>query len=295
MNVVIASEVPIEDANRDQNSVRSGTYDMQRLLEDDAPDGLNFWLLRNNFVNLGDSAFNTPRHRHPFAQIKYLEKGASNFAPGQDIPEGAIAYFPRATFYGPQTKENCISLSMQFGFNGEHQRGQRWESRRVETMERLKERGTLGANGYIVKNDETGEMIVRDSVQAIYEERYKLVTGKELVIRPASYDAPILMHPDAFSYFEAGTGVELRHLGRFYDQPGANGDVAISGLRLTQGGRYTLRAERAQVAWSIAPGLEIDGRPSSALTFVYSPRGETADLVGHDGVELFLVEFPRLD
>jgi hypothetical protein len=295
MDVAIAAEVPVRDANADKTSVRAGTYDSQRMLEDDAPDGFNFWVLRNNFVNLGESAFNTPRHHHPFAQIKYLEKGSSNYVPGKDIPEGAICYFPRSAWYGPQVKENCISLSMQFGFNGEHQRGKRWESRRVEAMDRLRQRGSLDDKGFIFPDPATGETVRKDPVDAIYEERYELLTGKKFVTRPEGYDAPILLHPEGFIYFDAAPGVELKHLGAFYDQPGPNGDCRISMVRLTDGGTHQLGSDRPQVAWSISSGLQIDGRTCPAITCVYSPRGEEAQLTGVDGVEVVIVEFPRLD
>lgn len=294
MDVVNAREVPVRDINQDKTSVRTGSYDSQRLLEDDAPDGFNFWFIRNNFVNVGEDAFQTPRHRHTFAQIKYLEKGSSNYAPGKDIPEGAIAYFPRAAYYGPQQKENCISMSMQFGFNGEHQRGKRWESRRQEVMARLRERGELSDRGFIVEDAASGEKVTQDPVEAIYEERYQLMTGKKLVMRPAGYDGPVLMTPEAFPYFEASPGVELKYLGRFYDQPGPNGDISISMLRLTDAA-YTLGADRAQVAWSIQPGLSLAGEAKPAFTCIYSPRGEECELHGTDGVELFVVTFPRLD
>lgn len=294
MKIAIAGDISVADPNSGLQ-MRTGNIASQRLLDDEAPDGLNFWFVRNVFSDDAEEAFETPRHRHPFAQIKFIEKGSSNYVPGKDIEEGDVAYFPRAAYYGPQRKERCTSIGMQFGFNGQHQRGKRWEERRAETMERLNARGTVENGVFREKDPVTGEITVRDSVEALYDERLQLIEGRKLVVEPAGYEAPILMHPQAFPYFEAGPGVELKHLGKFFDQPGPNGDVRISMVRLSDGGVHTLSSERAQIAWTLMPGLRIGDRACPKLACLYSPRGEATDLSGDDGVEVYIVEFPRLD
>ncbi|HWE45813.1 MAG TPA: hypothetical protein VG407_07270 [Caulobacteraceae bacterium] len=294
MEVIVATDVSVADPNNGLN-VRTGSINTQRLVGDDAPDGLNFWLVRNTFDSNGGEVFQTPRHHHSFAQIKMVEKGSSNFVPGKDIEEGEIAYFPKSAWYGPQAKDNCTSFSMQFGFNGEHQRGKRWEDRRVEAMERLSARGRFEKGLYHETHPLEGEPRTRDSVEALYDERARMVLGKPLPIADEAYDSVILMHPKAFPYFAVSAGVELKVLGRFYDQPGPNGDVCISMVRLSDGGGYTLGDDRAQIGWTLDDGLVIDGKTFPPLTSFYSPRGETTELSGTDGIEVYLVTFPRLD
>ncbi len=294
MEIVVATDVSVKDPNGGLG-VRTGSIDTQRLLGDDAPDGLNFWFVRNSFASTSDEAFRTPRHHHTFAQIKMVEKGSSNFLPGKDIEEGDIAYFPRAAYYGPQEKDNCTSFGMQFGFNGEHQRGERWESRRADAMANLKKRGRIENGMFFGTDADTGEEVVRDSVEALYDERMRMVSNRPLELKPEAYDSVVLMHPDAFTYFPVAPGVELKHLGRFYDQPGPNGDVAISVVRLSDGGSFTLGDDRAQLGWTLKEGLTVDGRSYPALTTFYSPRGERAEIAGVDGVQVYLVTFPRLD
>lgn len=295
MKVVTAAEVPKEQTNKGGETSRTGTYEGQRLIDDDARDGLNFVFLRNRFFPDG-GVFQTPRHRHSFAQIKFVEKGASNFAPDQYIHEGDIAYFPRGAYYGPQLKDNATSISLQFGFNGEHQKGKVWESFRAEAVSRLKARGTLGDGVFTEVDPATGAKRQRDGVEAIYDEQYQLRYGadKKFVVAPGGYEAPVLMHPKAFPYHPFAPGVELKHLGQFYDQPGPNGDVRISMARLS-GGTYSLGPERARLAWALAPGLRVNGLAYPELTFVYSARDEHVSLSGDGGVEVFLVTFPRLD
>lgn len=293
MKVVVASDVEVKDPNNGIN-LRTGSIDSQRIFVDDAADGLNFWFVRNSFSKPGADAFKTPRHNHPFAQIKFVEKGSSNISPGRYIEEGEIAYFPRAAYYGPQEKDNCISFGMQFGFDGQHQRGERWESRRADAMARLSQRGRFEDGMFIGTDPETGREVRQDSIGALYQERMRLVTNRELVVDPAGYDSVILMQPSAFPYFCVAPGVEKKELGRFYDQPGPNGDVSIAVVRLTDGGSYALDPDRAQVGWAVQAGLEIDAVAHPPLTCFYSARGEAGVLKGQ-GVEVYLVTFPRRD
>ena len=294
MRIATAEDIQTRDQNAGL-SVRTGSSNVKRLMDDDAPDGLNFWFVRSDHVHEGEAAFSTPRHHHTFAQVKLTERGASDIGLGQYIHEGDLGYFPRGAYYGPQHKEDCTILALQFGFNGEHQRGKAWEDHRAEAMERLMARGRMKDGLYIETDPATGETRTRDSVEALYDERYQMLKGKSLAIGPAGYENPVVMHPTAFSYFQAAPGVELKHLGRFFDQPGPSGDVRISVVRLSNGGSHTLEADRPQLVWTLSEGLQIEGRDYPRLTCAYSPRGEEGRLAGEGGVEVYVVEFPRLD
>ncbi len=103
------------------------------------------------------------------------------------------------------------------------------------------------------------------------------------------------MHPDVFPYYQAGRGVEMKQLGRFFDHPGANADVRLSMLRLRDGGAYVFGSDRAQIAWTKSAGLHVDGSDYPDKTYIYVPRGEELKITGNGGVELHIVEFPRLD
>jgi hypothetical protein len=257
-------------------------------------DGLNFKVLRSQFQGGEDQSY-TPRHHHGFQQIRWAEKGTVNYAPGEDIPEGDIAYFPRGAYYGPQHKDQGISIAVQFGFEGEHQHGPSWDAYAADARRRLEERGRFERGLYVEVDPATGEERENDSIQAIYEEQYFLRTGKKFVVPPEGYAAPILMHTRAFEYYQAGQGVELKHLGCFFDHPGPNGDLRFSMARLRQGGVHTLSADRAQLAWSKVAGLKMRGKSYPELTFLYSPRDEEAELCSEGRFEVMIIEFPRLD
>ena len=269
--------------------------EFRRMVEDDAPDGFNFWCVHVVNHDVGDDGFQAPRHNHTFQQFKYVIRGEMNLGPDTFLKEGELLYVPRGAYYGPQRRETkSETLGIQFGFNGEHQRGPYWESRQLETFERLKARGKIEDGMYYETDPATGKVSVRDGADAAYDERHRLLKGTPLVIPPARYESTIVMHPDMFTYWQAAPGVELKHLGKFYDQPGPNGDVTASIVRLS-GGVYPLRADRPQVAWTTRAGLKAEGRVWPGTTTIYSPRGEDGQIGGDDGLEVFVFEFPRLD
>jgi hypothetical protein len=289
MDIVTVADVPPHGQGFGA-VIRPGFTVRQTLLGDEAADGLNFRFVRNQ-EGLGNEAFHTPRHHHPFQQIRWAEADSVNFAPGQDIAEGDIAYFPRGTYYGPQTKDRGAALLLQFGFGDEYQGGGKdWYQRLGASIKELESRGTLHDGVFTEVDPLTGQTRQRDAVAAVLEDRAK----KAIAIPPAGYAAPILMHPRAFSYHPTSPGVEVKYLGRFYDHPGPHADVRLSMLRLSQNGTHHLRSDRAQVAWSVDDGLRIDGRAYPALTCLYSARGEDVALSGIDSVEVFVVELPRL-
>jgi hypothetical protein len=298
MDIVVMAEVPAYKQAPKQNevgSVRPGGTIVQHLLGDDAPDGLNFRFLRSQF-QAGEEAYATPRHHHAFQQLRWAESGNLNYAPGQYIPEGDLAYFPRGTWYGPQHKDTGISIALQLGFNGEQQSGEKWAKYRSEALANLEARGSFEKGVYIEVDPETGERAERDAVQALFEAQYEARTGQKWTTPAEGYETPILMHPDAFEYFEAAAGVEMRKFGHFFDHGGPNADIRLSMLRLSDTGVYTFGPERAQVTWSRNAGLNVEGRTYPELTFVYSPRGEKAEISSDvNGLEVYVVEFPRLD
>jgi hypothetical protein len=296
MQVSVVDEFKSSDPNKGLH-VRDGgaNRDFRVLLQDDAPDGFNFWAGRTVQNDEGDDAFVSPRHKHTFQQIKFCEKGALDVTPGQYIHEGDLGFFPKGAYYGPQSREKGLtSIVCQYGFNGEHQRGEYWDSRRAEVLERLKARGRIEKGIFIERDPVTGETKTRDSVDALYDERYQLLKGVPLKIPEPIYDAPILIHPGNSRYYQAAPGVEMKQLGRFFDQPGPNGDVSISVVRLS-GGALDLRADRPQIAWTLGAGLKAGDRVCPGAAAIYSPRGEQGQISGDNGLEVFVVEFPRLD
>lgn len=292
MKVAVASETPVGLQHR---LVRSGQSRQQLLFADETEDGLNFRCVRSMHLP-GDEAFASPRHHHGFQQLRWAEKDSINFAPGQDIGEGELAYFPRGAWYGPQLKETGIGTTIQFGFHGESQFGPAWSEARKKAEASLEAAGTFADGIYTYTDQTTGETCQMDSVQALYEAQYEArYPGQKFSVPPEGYDAPILMHPEAFEYYRASPGVEVKHLGCFFDHPGENADVRLSMIRLSADGHFSFGADRAQLAWAKDAGLQIDDKTYPELTYIYVPRGETLVVAGDGGLEVHVLEFPRLD
>ena len=292
MEVVVVSQVPVQKLG--VRSVRPGELVHQYLFAKDEPDGLNFRIYRSQYQS-GDAAFASPRHHHAFQQVRWTESGAVNYGPGKDILEGDLAYFPRGTYYGPQRKEKGVGFLLQLGLNGEHLGGPKWDSTRDAAVERLKARGTFENGIYTEIDPATGSKRQLDGGQALYEEQYTMHTNQKFVVPDEGYADPILVHPRAFAYYYAAPGVEVKHLGNFFDHAGPNADIRLSMIRLTNGGSYRLGKERAQLGWTKSGNLRMDGKEFSEMVCLYSPRGDEGTIAGDDGVEIYLVELPKLD
>jgi hypothetical protein len=294
MKAVVISEVAAK-SQAEVGSIRPGATIRQFIFNEEGYDGLNFKLFRSQFQP-GESAHSTPRHHHAFQQIRWSESGSVNYAPDMFIDEGDVAYFPLGAYYGPQLKDQGVTVTLQFGFGDEHKDGGAKGSQlRGEATERLNARGTFANGIYVDEDPETGARRERDAVQALYEEMNSLTSGEAFVVPSAGYEEPILLHTEAFEYYEVDYGVEMKRYGRFYDHPGPHGDVAISRLRISDGGSYTFGDERAQVAWTKSPGLRVDGKVFPELSCIYSARGETLVIESDAVVEVNVAELPRLD
>jgi hypothetical protein len=294
VQIAVVSETDPDVRNEAGVSLRQAKTIRQSLLADDAADGLIFTVNRTQWQS-GENASTTPRHHHAFQQIRWAEAGRMNYAPGQYIEAGDLGYFPRGAWYGPQVRDEGVSITVQFGFNGEKQHGSKfWDQYQEAALERLRARGCFENGLYIDVDSTNGQRRERDSVDALYAEQYLMHTGQEFVIPPAGYDSAIIIHPAAFDYYRAGENVELKHFGSFFDHGGPCADIRFDMVRLT-GGSMTYGDERAQVVWTLSPGLVIDGVDYPEGTYVYSPRGEQLNLDSSSSVEMHAVTFPRLD
>jgi hypothetical protein len=284
-----------------------------------AEDGLGFRFMRGE--SSGNKPIHVPRHHHPFAQIRWAEKGPRCYGFKEYIEEGDVGYFPRAAYYGPELlgdQAGLISTTLQFGFNTEYMPLKdevEWNMGREGAdhgtyATRLPAHG-IARRGQFAANEAPEQLITPterhptwriDSYPGVeidnWRESRRPVAGQPSARRPIpqeSYEAVIVMHPKAQTYYPVSSGVEVKPLGRFYDHQGPNGDTGLTQIRLSDDGEYQLGRDRAQLVWSTGLGLAIEDRAYPAVTSVYSPRGEELALACDGAVEVFVVEFPRLD
>jgi hypothetical protein len=291
MQIVVSTEIPTY--NQQEESVRSGATVRQAIFGDETPDGLNFRVFRSQFQP-GDDALVTPRHHHNFQQIRWAERGPVNYAPEASIPTDDVAYFPRGAYYGPQKKDQGISIALQLGRSGDYQHGPKWQGYREEAMRQLNSRGRFEDGIYIEIDPATGEERRRDGVEALLAEQYEMHTGERYAAFDAGYDAPVLIHTGAVDYFQLAPGVEMKLLGRFFDNPGPDGDTRISMIRLAAEAEHHFDEARSQVGWAKGGGLRVENEVYPALTHFYIPLGESVTLSAAESVELRFVELPLL-
>ncbi|MGZ3250262.1 MAG: hypothetical protein ACXU7E_11085, partial [Croceibacterium sp.] len=111
VDIVHCAEMPWGESLVAQRGTTAGMAH-KRLFEgeEDSPD--NYMLV----MSREPRTYFSPRHRHPWDQIRFCLEGKIPIAKGLYIEGGEIAYFPEAAHYGPQEGgEDRIVLLLQFG------------------------------------------------------------------------------------------------------------------------------------------------------------------------------------
>lgn len=151
----------------------------------------------------------SPRHRHPWDQIRFCLSGKIPIAKGLYIEGGEIAYFPESAYYGPQEGgEDRIVLLLQFG--GASGQGFIGPDQLNRARLDMAQTGTF-ANGVYTRETDGG----RHNKDA-YEAVWHYVHGADPDYVSPVYKTPIVMRPEALAFAptsEAGVGV--KHAGIF--------------------------------------------------------------------------------
>jgi len=162
----------------------------KRLFEGDENSPDNYMLVLAREPN----SYFSPRHRHPWDQVRYCLDGQIPIAKGLFVEGGEIAYFPENTYYGPQEGgENRHVLLLQFG--GASGRGFIGPDRLKQARAELAETGTF-ARGVYTRNKPNGGRINLDAYEAIWRH----VKEEELSYQPMLFKTPTVMRPNAWSW-----------------------------------------------------------------------------------------------
>ena len=154
-------------------------------------------------------SFFSPRHRHPWDQVRYCLEGKIPIAKGVLVEAGEIAYFPESVHYGPQEGgEDRIVVLLQFG--GASGQGFIGPDRVKQARLELAQNGRF-ENG-VYTRDSTQGRINRDAYEAIWLH----VIGGELSYALPAYKTPIIMRPQALSWLATTEpGVSVKDIGVF--------------------------------------------------------------------------------
>jgi hypothetical protein len=228
MDVVHAGEMPWGESLVAQRA--GGEVAHKRLFEGEEGSPDNYMLV----MAQEPKSFFSPRHRHPWDQIRYCLAGKIPIAKGLYVEGGEIAYFPESARYGPQEGgEDRIVVLLQFG--GASGQGFIGPDRVKQARLALAREGRFEGGVYF-RNGTAG----RRNWDA-YEAIWRHVMGGELSYAPPAYKTPIVMRPQALPWLEgAEEGVSMRSIGQFPHR-----GLSISAWQLQPGARHTLPSVRA--------------------------------------------------
>jgi hypothetical protein len=221
MDVVHAAEMPWGESLVAHRA--GGDVAHKRLFEgvEGSPD--NYMLVMSKEPN----SYFSPRHRHPWDQIRFCLEGRIPIAKGLFVEGGEIAYFPESAHYGPQEGgDDRIVVLLQFG--GASGQGFIGVDRLNQARRDLASEGRF--EGGVYTRDVTEGRRNWDAYEALWLH----VMGGELSYAPPAYKTPIVMRPEALRWADASeSGVAVKRVGVFPHR-----GLAINAWRVDAGARH---------------------------------------------------------
>lgn len=231
--------------HNDALSHREGRIAFKYVMEGDEGTPDNFGLVLSD----EGADFFSPRHRHPWDQIRFCVAGSVPIGPRLSIDAGEVGYFPEGVYYGPQDgDDDRKALVLQFG--GASGQGYLSDAQIKRGRRELHEFGNF--EGGVFKRTDGDRPKNQDGYEAIWEQ----VTGNPVIYPKPRYKGPLIMQPDGFEWTELAAGVRQKSLGRFSEREVGIGFVAIDAA--------------AEYEFSRREGEE-------RLLFVHVGRGQCAD------------------
>jgi hypothetical protein len=248
--------------------------------EEGSPDNF-LWALANE-----GSDYYSPRHRHPWDQVRLCLEGAIPIARDLKIKAGEVGYFPESVHYGPQEGgPDRLTLVLQMG--GASGLGFLSASQVRAGRERLLREGAFEQGVFRRTNGEG-----RKNEDA-YEAIWRCVTGRPLVYPKPQYRAPVVLRPDGFEWREipGAAGVRRKFLGSF---PGRGLSLEFFALDAGAGYETGPAADRRLVFVREGEG-QCNSQPYFAQSAIRLEPGETATFTASAATELFVITMPLVD
>ncbi len=287
MDVIHAAEMPWGESLVAQREAGEDVAH-KRLFEGEEGSPDNYLLV----MAKEPKSFFSPRHRHPWDQVRFCLEGKIPIAKDQFVAGGEIAYFPESAHYGPQEGgEDRIVLLLQFG--GASGQGFLGADRVKQARLELAKAGRFDGGVYV--RDTTEGRRNRDAYEAIWLH----ATGDNLSYAPAAYKTPIIMRPEALSWRPTrDEGVFVKQIGVFPHrglvinawqiEPGTALPVPagreLQFLFVTEGGG-TIGGEELR-RWSalrLPPGEPVELRAAARLQILGLAVRPVSDLRGAQG------------
>lgn len=227
----------------------------------------------------------TPRHRHPFDQVRYVLEGDYSIGANAFLPAGWVGYFPESTYYGPQTMSpNLAMIVLQSG--GPSGLGFYSADQRVRATAKLRQSGGTFDNGLYSWVDDEGRPHGKPAGDVVWEE----VFGPTQL--PARrYNDLILMNPASFGWVDdpSAEGVSHKSLGVFTER-----ELRIGLVRVAAGAAWQVGTQPAPEVLFLTSGrVAHDDVEHAAMTAFGTSAEEPAQrLVAVEDAEFFYAKLP---
>ncbi|WP_338244287.1 hypothetical protein [Aurantiacibacter hainanensis] len=239
--------------------------------EEESPD--NYMLVMSREPN----TYFSPRHRHPWDQIRFCLEGKIPIAKGLFVEPGEIAYFPESAHYGPQEGgDDRIVLLLQFG--GASGQGFIGPDALKQARLEMEKSGSFERGVYCCSED--GKRTNRDAYEAVW----KHVKGVSPVYVEPVYKTPIVMRPKALEWQPTDKPkTTTKQIGNFPHRK-----LAITAIRIEQGGEFTFEtSERLRRFLFVEKGSgEIEGKELGIWSAVRIQPGEEAIVRADETLEV---------
>ncbi|HTY65239.1 MAG TPA: hypothetical protein VMU01_10780 [Rhizomicrobium sp.] len=263
-------------------TMREGILEQRYLLQgrDDSPS--NYLL---NVGRTGGGGWSTPRHRHPFDQVRYVLKGRYPIAKGVVMEEGSVGYFPEGVYYGPQDRPEGLEM-MVCQFGGASGQGFLSPQRREAANAALEKKGQF-KDGVYTYFDENGQRHNIDGSEACYQE----ATGKKTAYGKPRYENFIVMDPAAYEWIPANApGVHTKRLGTFTER-----DTQLGLIRVDAGSSFSAGLQASTELLFLSKGaVSLSGRdygPYAAFEFLANEG--PIEIEAKEATEFLSIVLPR--
>lgn len=266
-------------------TLRGGFLRFKYLLEGEEGSPNNFALT----VVDTDQSFKSPRHRHNFDQVRVTLSGSTNIGPKQNIEVGDVAYFPEATYYGPQDQVlvGSASVAMVIQFGGASGNGYMSARQMLEAQQRLESIGRFEGGVFHREAPAPGERKNKDAYEATWEEH----NGRQLEYPFPRLTDPVHFRAHNFPWVpvRGSEGVCSKKLGVFTER-----NVGLGAIRIEAGARYTLPFVQQERLLFFTTGAGKIGKADSwsAHSAVHLSAGETIDLLADNASEALILTMP---
>ncbi len=270
----------VDELSYDRNPLphRVGQIAFKYLLDGEpmSPDNFSLVLSRES------ASFFSPRHRHPWDQMRYCIEGSVPIAPRLSIDAGEVGYFPEGVHYGPQEGDSDrLVLVLQFG--GASGQGYLGRSQVKAGHGALEAEGIFEGGVFRRRAAAEGRRN-QDGYEAIWQK----VMGRPVAYPAPRFKGPVVMQPENFAWSapDGHPGIRRKLLGAFSER-----GVALHQLAIDPGASYEFAASPDRRLVFVSEGA---GQGYRRHTAIRLDPGETFTFSAETGTGLLVITLPLI-